>query len=284
LLKSRFNIQIPKGCPLTTNGKVAIVGGELYGDSFYDWLEGSLMSARLVLGHLFNFYQPNSVLDVGCGKGTWLKACQELGATDLVGIDGPWNKQENLIDPRIAFKAVDLNARFSPDHRFDLAISLEVAEHLKPESASQFVDTLANASDIVLFGAAVKGQGGTGHINEQPQSYWGRLFTERNYAVVDIFRPLLWSNPHIHFHYRQNAFLYVKKENRLLDNLRSRGIPEMNGLGFMDCFHPELYDRYLSGERDFAHRAPILVKFAKLLPQWAYVSLRDFARRRIFKE
>ena len=106
---------------MTTNLDLLPTLLNITGQGIPDWLEGSLVSARLVLGHLFNFYQPNSVLDVGCGKGTWLKACQELGATDLVGLDGPWNKQENLIDPRIAFKAVDLNAHFSPDRRFDLA-------------------------------------------------------------------------------------------------------------------------------------------------------------------
>lgn len=256
----------------------------VYGDSFYNWqIEGSLISARLVLGHLFNFCQPKSVLDVGCGRGTWLKACGDLGANDLLGIDGPWNNQDKMIDRRIVFRAVDFNSPFSLDRRFNLAMSLEVAEHLSPESASRFIDTLVDASDIILFGAAVRGQGGTGHINEQPQSYWGEFFRERNYAVVDILRPTLWSDARIDFHYRQNTFLYVKRNNALLDNLRSKGILEMSDLGFMDCVHPELYDRYRTGERKFAHLAPILVKLAQLLPQPAYVSLRRFARRSIFK-
>jgi SAM-dependent methyltransferase len=256
----------------------------MYGDSFYDWqIEGSLVSARLVLGHLFKQYQPKSVLDVGCGRGAWLKACGEFGTEVLVGLDGPWNSQDKMIDLQIQFQGADFNSSFLPDRRFDLAISLEVAEHLRPESATTFVDALAHAADVILFGAAVKGQGGTGHINEQPQSYWGKLFSERGYGVVDFFRPILWSNESIEFHYRQNAFLYIKKGHPLLEQLQSHGITEMTDLGFMDCLHPDLYERYRSGERGFADRAGILVRLAQSLPQQSYVGLRTFARRFIFK-
>ncbi|PWT74385.1 MAG: hypothetical protein C5B60_06765 [Chloroflexi bacterium] len=188
-----------------------------------------------------------------------------------------------MIDSRIAFRAIDFNSSFSANRRFDLAMSLEVAEHLKPESASLFIDALTQASDVVLFGAAVKGQGGTGHINEQPQSYWGTFFRLRNYAVVDMFRPILWSNPSIEFHYRQNAFLYIRKGHPLLEHLAAKGISEMSDLGFMDCLHPELYNRYRSGERTFANRSPILMNLLQLLPQRMYVSLRSYARRFIFK-
>jgi hypothetical protein len=255
----------------------------MYSNCFYEWLtEGSLASARVVLGHLFKFYQPNSVLDVGCGRGTWLKACAELGVKELVGLDGSWNSQGQMVEPTICFKAIDLNSPFTTDRRVDMAMSLEVAEHLKCESASSFIDALTNASDVILFGAAVKGQGGTGHINEQPQSYWGDAFHERHYSVVDILRPTLWSNTNIEFHYRQNAFLYIKNGHPLLRHLLSHGIAPMNDLAFMDCIHPDLYDRYRRGERNFANRA-VIMKMAHLLPKPVYVRLRTFGRRFIFK-
>ena len=272
----------PKQISTVENGSTS--QNRIYGDSFYKCSnEGSFRSARLVLAHLFNFYQPKSVLDLGCGRGTWLKACGELGVKKLVGLDGPWNEKEQMVDPQIAFKAVDFDAPFVPNGHFDLAMSLEVAEHLKPESASIIINALTQASNVILFGAAVKGQGGTGHINERPQSYWGKLFCECDYAVVDILRPTLWNNPHIEFHYLQNTFLYVKRGNSFLESLRSEGILEMSNLGFMDCLHPELYNRYRSGERAFANQAPILVKLVQLFPQRMHVSLRSFARRSIFK-
>jgi hypothetical protein len=50
--------------------------------------------------------------------------------------------------------------------RFDLAISLEVAEHLPEGSAGALVSTLIEAAPVVVFSAAIKGQSGTNHINE----------------------------------------------------------------------------------------------------------------------
>jgi ribosomal protein L11 methylase PrmA len=72
------------------------------------------------------------VVDLGCGRGTWLKAFKEIGATKLVGFDDEWNMQENMIDRPINFKPCELNKRISvdPNDRFELAISLEVGEHL----------------------------------------------------------------------------------------------------------------------------------------------------------
>ena len=60
-----------------------------YTDDYYKrQILPSLESARIVLAHLWKYVQPHSVLDVGCGRGAWLKACHELGSTDLFGLDG----------------------------------------------------------------------------------------------------------------------------------------------------------------------------------------------------
>jgi len=92
-------------------------------------------------------------------------------------------------------------------------MSLEVAEHLEPATAPQFVNSLATASDVVLFSAAYTQQGGTNHINEQPHSYWAGLFAGHAFAPFDLFRPVFWGNDEICFWYRQNVFLYVKRES-----------------------------------------------------------------------
>ena len=98
---------------------------------------------------------------------------------------------------------MNLNAALPMGEKFDLAMSLEVAEHLKPATAPQFVNSLATASDAVLFSAAYSNQGGTNHFNEQPQTYWARLFAEDNFAPFDLFRPAFWGNDHVCFWYRR---------------------------------------------------------------------------------
>jgi len=138
-----------------------------YDQDFYEsQMEDSLRSARIYLAHLWKHHQPPSVIDIGCGRGMWLKASGELGAERLVGLDGPWNHQDLMVDPRIRFQAVDLNQRFAIDEKFDLAMSLEVAEHLPESSAHDFVASIASAADVVLFGAAYTGQGGTNHVKD----------------------------------------------------------------------------------------------------------------------
>jgi len=219
----------------------------VYDQSFYDsQVDGSLASARIYLRHLFDFFKPVSVVDIGCGRGAWLSTCHELGSTHIVGYDGLWNSQSQMIDGAIQFNAVDLNAPIDAGQQFDLAISLEVAEHLLPDSALQFVTSLSRISDVILFGAAIPGQGGTNHLNEQYQSYWGRLFLERNYHIFDVFRPPFWLDRRIDPWYRQNTFLYVKNGHVLHTELKTRGIQEIINLPFMDCVHPWLLEVKLS--------------------------------------
>ena len=93
---------------------------------------------------------------------------------------------------------------------FDLAISMEVAEHLPERCAEPFVESLTRLADVVLFSAAVPFQGGIGHVNEQWGSYWVALFRNRGYTAVDIIRKRIWNDDQIPYWYRQNTLLFVK--------------------------------------------------------------------------
>lgn len=215
-------------------------GSKLYNENFYDArTEGSSNSARIVLGRLFEVYRPHSVVDFGCGQGIWLAAAESLGGKVLKGFDGPWIEPDALVSDNIDFSAVDLERLEATGDRFDLAISLEVAEHLSAGAATCFVESLCRASDVVLFSAAIKMQGGTNHINEQWQSYWIRLFRDCNYDCFDIFRGALWTNQDVDWWYRQNTFLFVDTQSAELD------IDQLKGMELMipDVAHPENYER-----------------------------------------
>jgi hypothetical protein len=216
---------------------------EVYGEKYYgNQVADSLSSAHIVLTRLWEYLKPTSVLDVGCGRGAWLKACHALGCETLFGLDGDWNSQSVMIDSAIRFRSVDLNKPFSVPIKADLAISLEVAEHLEPSSSSQFVECLAKASDTVLFGAACPGQGGANHLNERRPSYWAGLFRKQGHVVFDLFRPVLWGNDEISVWYRQNAFLYCREGGDSYRAIRSAGCSELTETSFMDCIHPVLYE------------------------------------------
>jgi SAM-dependent methyltransferase len=215
---------------------------EFYDASFYEnQVAESVRSARIYLKHLWRFFQPVSVLDVGCGRGAWLEACHELGSHKLLGFDGHWNKQSLMIDRAIDFQSIDLNKPFSVPEKADLAMSLEVAEHLEPSTAPQFIKCLSDASDAVLFSAAYTKQGGTNHINEQPHTYWARLFAAHDVVPFDLFRPMLWGNEDVCFWYRQNVFLYLRKNSAAWQRVTSQGFNELTDTSFMNCIHPDLY-------------------------------------------
>ncbi len=216
---------------------------KLYGQGFYNsQLYGSLQSAQIYLNHLFLLWGvPNSVADLGCGRGTWLATCRDLGVKRTVGIDGDWNLQQDMLDPKIEFYPADLEKPISLKDVFDLAISLEVAEHLQPECADTFVESLTKLSDAVLFGAAFTGQPGVNHINTRPHSYWAKKFLDRGYLLFDLFRPTFWNDDRVEPCYRQNTFLYVKPSNSLYRALVNRSISYNRDVGLIDSVHPVIY-------------------------------------------
>lgn len=231
-----------------------------YNESFYNsQMAASLRSAKIYAEYLYQFIQPISIVDFGCGRGTWLHAFASLGGENLTGYDGSWNSQEKMIDQKINFISSDLNQPINCGTKFDLAISLEVAEHLRPESADLFVESLTKAADVILFSAAYPGQGGTDHLNEQPQSYWAKKFISFGYYPFDILRPNFWNCTDVEYWYRQNTFIYIKCNTPIFDSFKEKsGYQPIEKIDFMDCIHPEAYARSI-------RRGNYLQKLKKLL-------------------
>lgn len=168
---------------------------------------GSLRSARAILPIVFDTVHPATVVDVGCGVGTWLGPARALGARRTVGIEGEWVQQPAL-STGIELHHARLEEPIPLDERFDLALCLEVAEHLSPMRARGLVADLTRLGRHVLFSAAIPGQGGHLHVNEQWQGYWAELFAEQGYGALDIVRPRVRWKRGVEFWYRQNAILY----------------------------------------------------------------------------
>jgi SAM-dependent methyltransferase len=189
-----------------------VTRSQTYDAAFFDAVHSTASrSAAVVAPLVADLVEPTSVVDVGCGLGAWLARFSELGIDDVLGLDGDHVERERLVIPEDRFRAVDLGLPFELERRFDLVVSLEVAEHLPPDRAAGFVDSLTALGPIVLFSAAIPGQGGTGHVNEQWPTYWARLFSERGFALVDALRAQLWENKEVAWWYSQNIVLYVRE-------------------------------------------------------------------------
>jgi SAM-dependent methyltransferase len=180
-----------------------------YGADFYRYLESfAVRSARVVVPRLAAFLPVRSVADFGCGQGAWLSVWRGTGAS-VVGVDGPYVDPSRLLIDAALFHAADLAEPIGLGRRFDLVQSLEVAEHLPATKAEEFIATLTNHGPCVLFSAAIPGQGGENHINEQPLDYWRGIFRSRGYAAIDCLRPQLVNDAAVEPSYRYNMMLYV---------------------------------------------------------------------------
>jgi len=183
-----------------------------YGDDFYRFLGSfALRSAQRIIPKLNDVLAVRTVADFGCGQGGWLSVWRAAGAS-VVGIDGHYVYRQRLMIEPEEFHPADLAQPIDLGRQFDLVQSLEVAEHLPEAKAGQFIDTLTAHGACILFSAAVPGQGGENHVNEQPLGYWCALFGERGYAAVDYLRPLIADDPEIESWYRYNTLLYVAEE------------------------------------------------------------------------
>jgi hypothetical protein len=128
-----------------------------------------------------------------------------------MGVDGEYVDRGQLAIPQECFFSWDLKTPLRIDRPFDLAVSLEVAEHLPKAYAEDFIDTLTRLSPVVLFSAAIPFQGGTEHINEQWPEYWVKFFQEREYAVIDCLRKKVWNNNNVEWWYAQNILLFAHR-------------------------------------------------------------------------
>ena len=172
---------------------------------------GSAYAARRIVSAIHSILPPRSVIDFGCSRGAWLREWRAHGVQDIVGVDGDYVDSAKLEFDADRFVIHDLATPFSHGRRFDLAQSLEVAEHLPPPRAPSFVADLTAHAPAVLFSAAPPGQGGEHHINEQPAEYWRRLFVEHDYVAIDCLRPLLARESGVPAWYRYNLVLYVHR-------------------------------------------------------------------------
>ncbi|MDQ4142577.1 MAG: class I SAM-dependent methyltransferase [Actinomycetota bacterium] len=215
--------------------------GDSYSSEYYISLaEGARSSGRVVVPLVLELVAPRRVVDVGCGIGTWLSVFRELGVDDVWGIDGEHIPRDMLEIPEERFLPLDLERSAKIQDRFDLVVALEVAEHLRPEFAGEFVTFLTQLGPVVLFSAAIPGQGGEQHVNEQWPDYWVERFLTRDYVVIDWVRPKVWQDERVEWWYAQNALLFVSCEH-LDKNLALQRARELTKDRPLALVHPKKY-------------------------------------------
>jgi SAM-dependent methyltransferase len=221
----------------------------IYDDSFFEeHTSVILQAARIIMPFLLRLTRPKSVIDVGCALGAWLKVFEENGAERIRGLDGLYVDRSKLLIESACFTPVDITeavtvhraVTFRPDEQYDLAVCLEVAEHLPESSAPALVRTLTTLAPLILFSAAIPGQGGIGHVNEQWPAYWKSLFQKCGFQRLDPIRRHIWRDDRVPFWYRQNIFLYVSHDAIG----ESEALREEEKFAELDVTYVEFLNRY----------------------------------------
>jgi SAM-dependent methyltransferase len=186
-----------------------------YDKAFYDdQAGGSAHSAAQIAPYICKYLRPATVLDVGCGVGAWAAAFAAAGV-EAYGMDGPWvDVGRFALGPErfIPFDFSTATMPFDPPltrPRFDLIITLEFLEHVDRDRAEALVKFLTDHSDMIVCGAALPGQGGTHHVNEQWPDYWRGLFAAQGFQAYDFLRPAVWDWD-VRPWYAQNTIGYLK--------------------------------------------------------------------------
>jgi 2-polyprenyl-3-methyl-5-hydroxy-6-metoxy-1,4-benzoquinol methylase len=152
----------------------------IYDRSFYEEAnEEKRKSSRKVAAVINSFLEFNSVLDIGCGCGLYLAEFQRLGKETL-GCEAS-SDAIKMAPPDVTVFFCDVTRPILLNRRFDLVLSIEVAEHIRKSASGQLVRNCTAYGDTVVFTAAPRGQGGIGHINEQPYKFWTDLFAANHF-------------------------------------------------------------------------------------------------------
>jgi SAM-dependent methyltransferase len=240
-----------------------------YTDSFYARrAERIERSAKALVPVLVELFAPWSVVDVGCGDGTWLRSFAGRGI-EVAGMDGPWVPKRRLRIDEQHFFPIDLGkaplpyAIELPRVRYDLLISLEVLEHVQAERGDALVDLMTSLSDTLVVSAAAPDQGGTRHVNERWPDYWAAKFRTRGFEPFDFLRYAVWNDERIAPWYRQNVIGYFR--SGVPDAVREFAERGLNGLLEypLPLCHPGVFGEKLGRFRR-ALRNPIGLVIAEL--------------------
>ncbi|MEJ8816961.1 class I SAM-dependent methyltransferase [Lacibacter sp. H407] len=191
-------------------------------------------------------YNPKKIIEFGCGSGQLSKALGKRGVA-VLALDG-YAKPDFSGYDSIKFQSLDLNdetgvSQFLSqlNETYDLAVSLEVAEHLQPTISFSLIKWMTGVADVVVFSAAVPKQSGDGHINCRTHLDWYKDFQANHFVIADTIRGQFRHHVNVGMWYKTNTIDYVKAGSvfdkpALREDLTERLI-EAEGFAVSECFH-----------------------------------------------
>jgi len=160
---------------------------KLLNEKFYrkSLREDSQRSFRLLSNIIIQEFNPSTVIDYGCGAAWVIYYLMEKGV-DCIGIE-PNPNAKYIAKGSTIDKVMDLSLtdKIDLNKKVDVSICLEVAEHIDEKHKDIIIENICRSTDLVFFSAATVGQGGYGHVNEQPFSYWLEIFKNNGFVLEE---------------------------------------------------------------------------------------------------
>ena len=220
----------------------------------------NLSVPREIVPVIIEYFKIKSLIDVGGGIWAFTRVFQDFWV-NAVCVDWPRVDKSKLFIDEKFFIERNFEQYNEFWEKYDLALSLEVAEHLSSNAAESFVKTLCNCSDYVIFSAAFPYQWWQNHINEQPPQYREKIFNQEWFEICDCFRHLIRDNKKIPWRYRNNIFLYHKKWVEIPSGLEDKWP--------IYIIHPDAYNEikvgFNSPRKIFRHLIWIILKKLKII-------------------
>lgn len=155
---------------------------DMYRGSFFSKRHKLAWRVPIVCDAIEAVFKPATIVDVGCATGDFVKGFQDRGLMAL-GIEGSKNCAPFLEAPQSTVLIMDLRRQFTKLDLgpFDVALCLEVAEHIEEEFVEEFLDNLCALSKTIVMSYAPPGAGGHHHVNCQHAPYWLMKMAQRGF-------------------------------------------------------------------------------------------------------
>lgn len=177
-----------------------------------------LKNPSIIVGEILKHFSPKTVIDLWCWLWSFVKVFQDYWI-DAYWVNGERTERDKLFIDDKSLLIYNLEQYHDFWKQYDMALSLEVAEHIDEKYSDNFVKTITSCSDIIIFSAAIPWQTWQNHINLQSPEYRERKFNTYWYNFYDVFRHIFWNNEEIFWWYKQNIFLVAKKWVKIPDSL-----------------------------------------------------------------
>ena len=137
----------------------------------------------------------SSIIDIGCGVGSYLEGAFHAGCKDIQGLEISFESAKpHIVEDILPYISYgDATQNLGINRKFDCALSFEVAEHIEPSGTERFIDNLTSLSnDYIIMTAAPPGQAGTGHINLKPKEFWVDSLEAKGFKFQDQLVQIFW--------------------------------------------------------------------------------------------